>query len=129
MPELVCGGASLTCSQGSAPCSLIIPPSEVTKAPFQGAATIISKIPMTNIPGFAMCRSPMNPAVAAATAAASGVLTPQACTPLLLLPWMPGSSKVKVGIFPALPKNAKLICNFGGSISITNPGQTKVTIS
>jgi Domain of unknown function (DUF4280) len=44
-------------------------------------ATAADTIPGTNIPTFGMCMSLGNPAVAMATSAANGVLTPQPCVP------------------------------------------------
>jgi hypothetical protein len=68
-----------------------------------------------------MCSSPANPQVAAATAAALGVLTPMPCMPVLSAPWAPGSPTVLIGGYPALNQTSKLICNWGGVIQIINP--------
>lgn len=74
----------------------------------------IPKLPMT----FGMCTSPSNPTVAAATAAALGVLTPMPCIPACAAPWAPGSPTVIVGGKPALNNSSKCICSYGGVISI-----------
>ncbi|MDR2437860.1 MAG: DUF4280 domain-containing protein, partial [Planctomycetaceae bacterium] len=42
--------------------------------------------PIVNLATFGMCSSPANPAVAAATAAALGVLTPMPCIPVTVAP-------------------------------------------
>ena len=55
------------------------------------AANINDHIPMVNILPFGMCQSLANPMVAAATAAALGVLTPMPCIPVTPAPWVPGS--------------------------------------
>ncbi|MDD2421592.1 MAG: DUF4280 domain-containing protein [Heliobacteriaceae bacterium] len=81
----------------------------------QPAATIMD---LPKLP-FGMCSSPANPAVAAATAAALGVLTPMPCTPLVVTPWAPGSPTVLVGGYPALNNSSKAMCSFGGVIQIT----------
>ena len=63
-----------------------------------------------------MCMSPANPMVAAATAAALGVLTPMPCIPVTT-PWTPGSLLVLVRNFPALDAASKCMCAYGGQIS------------
>ena len=119
----------LLCSFGTAPCSMIVLPKNKVMAGNMPAANIMDYVPYTNITGFAMCTSMANPAVASATSAASGVLTPQACTPAIAAPWAPGSTKVMVANMPALTDSSKCICSFGGTISITYAGQVKVMVS
>jgi hypothetical protein len=70
-----------------------------------------------------MCLSPSNPTVAAATAAALGVLTPMPCVPVLPAPWVPGAPTVLITNIPALDNNCKLTCAWGGLISFSTPGQ------
>jgi hypothetical protein len=62
--------------------------------------------------------------VAAATAAALGVLTPMPCVPMTVAPWAPGAPTVLVAGMPALNDSSKLVCIWGGMISFSNPGQT-----
>lgn len=119
----VCMGAVMQCTMGVAPSSLIPTPKTV-QTNYVMAANIMDNIPMTNIPPFGMCNSPSNPTVAAATAAALGVLTPMPCVPATPAPWAPGSPKVLVCGMPALNDSSKLTCIWGGTISINNPGQT-----
>ena len=123
MPPLVSNGAMLTCSFGTAPSTLNVPPSSMVSVGGQPAATIMNNVPMTNIMPFLMCTTPTNPQVAAATSAAMGVLTPQPCIPVTSSPWMPGSAKVRVKGVPALDSTCTCLCAWGGQISITNPGQ------
>jgi hypothetical protein len=92
------------------------------------AATIMDNIPMLNIMPFAMCQSLANPTVAAATAAALGVLTPMPCIPVTPAPWAPGSPTVMIGNKPSLNNSSKLMCTWGGVIEITNAGQTSVQV-
>jgi hypothetical protein len=92
------------------------------------AATIMDNAPMVNILPFGMCNSPANPMVAAATAAALGVLTPMPCIPVTAAPWAPGSPTVLIGNMPALNNSSKLLCNWGGAIQITQAGQMTTTI-
>jgi hypothetical protein len=91
-------------------------------------ANIVDNKPMLNILPFGMCSSPSNPAVAAATAAALGVLTPMPCVPVTPAPWIVGSPTVLIGSMPALNNTAKLMCAWGGVIQIVTPGQTSVMI-
>jgi hypothetical protein len=123
----VCMGAMLQCSFGVAPSSLVVLPSNrtLTQTP---AATIMDHAPLVNIMPFGMCSSPSNPTVAAATAAALGVLTPMPCVPATASPWIVGAPTVLIGNMPALDNNSKLMCNWGGVIQVVNPGQTKLMI-
>jgi hypothetical protein len=127
MGQQVCSGAVLACSFGAAPGTLnILPQSGVlTGAP---DATILDSKPMVNVMPFGACSSLGNPQVAAATAAAQGVLTPMPCIPMTGAPWTPGSPTVLVGGVPALNAASTLMCNAGGVIQITLPGQTTVAV-
>ncbi len=129
MPTQVTMGASLLCSQGIAPSKLIVVPKNRTMADGMPAANIMDKIPIVNIPPFGMCRSMANPQVAAATAAAMGVLTPMPCIPMIPAPWMPGSKTVRIANMPALNNKSKCVCAWGGSIKIVKPGSKTVQIS
>jgi Domain of unknown function (DUF4280) len=91
---------------------------------YMQAGNIMDHVPMMNIMPFGMCQSPANPMVAAATAAAMGVLTPMPCIPATTSPWVPGAPTVLVAGMPALNNSSKLICMWGGVIQFTNPGQT-----
>ena len=127
MGQLVCSGAMLKCSFGLAPGALVVlPVSQVTTA--MPDANIMDHQPMVNILPFGMCTSLANPLVAAATAAAMGVLVPMPCVPLTTAPWMPGSPTVLLGNLPALNNASKLMCMAGGVIEISVPGQTTVAI-
>jgi hypothetical protein len=125
MAVLVCCGATLMCSFGLAPSSLVVLPIHqvVASAP---AGNISDSAPVVNIPPFGACTSVANPTVAAATAAALGVLTPMPCVPVPVGPWIPGSTKVILKGMPALHNSCKAMCSWGGVIQILNPGQLKV---
>jgi hypothetical protein len=92
------------------------------------AGTITDMIPFLNIVPFGMCNSPANPMVAAATAAALGVLTPMPCIPVPAGPWLPMSPTVLIGGKPALNNMSKLMCAWAGVIQIIFPGQVKVQL-
>ncbi len=122
MANQVCMGAVMQCTMGMAPSSLIPTPKTVQTS-YVMAANIMDNKPIANIPPFAMCQSPANPTVAAATAAALGVLTPMPCVPNTPAPWAPGAPTVLVCNMPALNDSSKLMCIWGGTISINFAGQ------
>lgn len=123
MPMHVCNGAMLMCSFGVAPSVLTVLPVNRTLTSSMPAANIMDHIPMVNIMPFGMCITPSNPAVAAATAAAMGVLTPMPCIPVTAAPWIVGSPTVLLGNMPALNNTSTLMCTWGGVITVTVPGQ------
>jgi hypothetical protein len=125
MAQQVCMGAMLQCSFGMAPGQLmVIPVSRVMAG--KPAANIMDNKPFANVMPFGMCQSMANPMVAAATAAAMGVLTPMPCIPNTPAPWIVGAPTVMVGTGPALNNTSKLMCIWGGVIQITMPGQFTV---
>ena len=119
----VCNGAMLKCSMGMAPSTFVVTPEHKVLSSSQPAANIMDNVPMKNIMPFGACRSPANPQVAAATAAAMGVLTPQPCVPVIPAPWVPGAPTVLLDGMPALNNTSKLMCAWAGIIEVTNPGQ------
>ncbi len=129
MPPLVVNGATCTCTFGTGPSTLTIPPARRANGVSQPGATIMDNIPMANVQPFIMCVTPTNPQVAAATSAALGVLTPQPCIPVTTSPWTPGASQTMIGGQPALHAGCTLMCAWGGVISITSPGQTTVQVT
>jgi hypothetical protein len=128
MPLQVVNGAMLQCSFGMAPSSLVVLPVNRTLVGNQPAANIMDHVPMMNIMPFGMCQSIANPTVAAATAAALGVLTPMPCIPATAAPWVPGSPTVLIGNQPALNSTSQCMCNWAGVIAVSNPGQTDTQI-
>lgn len=127
MGQQVCAGAMLKCSFGLAPGTLLVLPASgvMTAVP---DANIMDSKPIVNIAPFGMCTSLGNPTVAAATAAALGVLVPMPCIPMTAAPWVPGSPTVLLGNLPALNNASKLMCMAGGVIEICMPGQMTVAI-
>jgi hypothetical protein len=128
MASQVSMGAMMTCTMGAAPSSLMVLP--VNKVLCEGppAANIMDHKPMVNILPFGMCMSPANPMVAAATAAALGVLTPMPCIPATSAPWMIGAPTVLIGGMPALDNISKCMCNWAGVIMFSTPGTVKTMI-
>jgi hypothetical protein len=111
-----------------APSSLVVLPTNKVFTNMMPDANIMDHIPMTNIMPFGMCMSPANPEVAAATAAAMGVLTPMPCIPNTPAPWVPGAVTDLLGNFPALDNVSTLNCIWGGVITFTSPGEMTVEI-
>lgn len=114
MGMLVVNNSMCQCSFGAVPAPLMATSSPTVTAVNQPAATIMD---LPRIP-FGLCSSPANPSVAAATAAALGVLTPMPCMPAIATPWTPGSPTVVIGNYPALNNSCKAFCVYGGIIQI-----------
>ena len=111
----------LQCSFGMAPSTFSVIDPMRPKVQNKPTGNIMDNKPMVNIMPFGMCQSMANPTVSAATAAAAGGLTPMPCVPVIMAPWTPGGM-AKISNFPALLDNCKCICNWGGNISVTMPG-------
>ena len=123
MPMHVCSGATLQCTFGLAPSTLVVLPVNRMLTGATPAANIMDHKPMVNIMPFAMCMSLANPQVAAATSAASGVLTPQPCIPMTQTPWVPGAPTLLIGNMPAVDNTCTCQCLWAGVVSVVNPGQ------
>jgi hypothetical protein len=123
MPNHVCNGALLKCTMGLAPSSLVVLPVKMVNTGMQPAANINDHVPLLNIMPFGPCMSILNPATAAATTAALGVLTPAPCLPNTPAPWVTGSPTVILANMPALNKSSMLTCVSGGMITIQLEGQ------
>lgn len=128
MSLCVCLGASMQCSFGVAPSSLVVLPANRVIVDGVPAATIMDFAPIVNVPPFGMCTSMANPMVIAATAAALGVPTPMPCIPVPGGPWIVGAPTVLIGSMPALNSDSKLICSWGGVIQIASPGQASTLV-
>jgi hypothetical protein len=128
MPQQVCMGAMMQCKFGMTPSPLQVTPLNRTKTNMMWDANIMDFIPIVNITPFGMCVTPSNPAVAAATAAALGVLTPVPCLPVTTDPWTAGAETVLIGEFPALDNISQLMCMWGGVITFVDAGEETVNI-
>jgi hypothetical protein len=113
----------MMCSFGVAPSTFSATP-KMVKTGNMDAGNIMDHVPNMNIPPFGMCQSMANPQVAAATAAALGVLTPMPCVPMTMSPWAPGVPTVLVANQPALNDSSMLNCMWAGVIQIKFAGQT-----
>jgi hypothetical protein len=124
MPSLVCTGATVQCSFGTTPATFA---ASGTQASAGGAAGVVTDVAPENVPPFGLCTSLANPQVASATAAASNVLTPQPCQPVLS-PWTPGSARVKIGEVPALDDASQCSCAWGGVVTVSAAGQAAASV-
>jgi hypothetical protein len=120
VPKFLATGAMLQCTMGAAPSAFTaqgLPgvPQTLGSLP---AATITEFVPMMNIMPFGVCQSPANPMVAAATAAAMGVLTPMPCIPNVVAPWAPPSQVATVNNIPLATAQSTCNCAWGGTISV-----------
>lgn len=112
------------CTFGAAPCPLLVSSQQTVQTFNLPQATIMDN----KFPTFGMCSSLANPTVAAATAAAMGVLTPMPCVPAIVAPWVPGAPTVLVCNKPLLNNTSKLMCNWAGVISVNmTPAMTVQT--
>jgi hypothetical protein len=120
--------AMMQCSFGMAPSSLVVLPTNMVYTNQAPDANIMDHVPMVNIMPFGMCMSLANPTVAAATAAALGVLTPMPCIPNTPAPWVTGAPTVLLGNSPTLDNVSKLMCMWGGVIQFITPGEFTVNV-
>lgn len=120
--------ATLSCTCGAGTGNLIVTSQVTNQIDGKPMATIKDCMSISNITPIGMCSSLANPQVAAATAAALGVLTPQPCIPCPVGPWTPVNPQVQIASCPCLAQGATLQCAYAGTISIVNCGQTKVNV-
>lgn len=122
-------GATCRCTFGTTVCSLQVTSQLQCMAEGKPIATIQDMQPYGNLQPFGMCTSLTNPAVASATAAALGVLTPQPCTMVPAGIWTSSNPQVMIGGKPCLTNEATLTCGLGaGMISILSPGQSQLVV-
>ena len=128
MSFCLCTGAGLSCSFGNAPVPFSALPAPRVLIGNLPAGVMTDMTPAVNIPPFGMCSSLSNPAVASATAAAMGALTPMPCVPVPAGPWLNPAPKVVIGGRQAISDGSKLMCAWGGQISAQSAGQASVQL-
>ncbi|MCC8402947.1 DUF4280 domain-containing protein [Paraburkholderia sp. MMS20-SJTN17] len=128
MPQQVSMGATLECSFGMTPSTLVVLPVNRVRCEGPLAANIMDHVPLVNIMPFGMCTSQANPEVAAATAAALGTPTPMPCIPATMSPWAPGALNVLLGNQPSLDNVSTCLCNWGGVVTIVDPATCETQI-
>jgi hypothetical protein len=124
VPNLVCTGATLQCSFGTTPATFA---ASGAKTSAGSPAGVVTDVAAANVPPFGMCMSLSNPQVASATAAASGILTPQPCQPVLS-PWSPGSAHVTISEAGALDDSSQCNCTWSGVVTVSAAGQTAASV-
>jgi Domain of unknown function (DUF4280) len=124
MPKVVCTGATLQCSFGTTPATFA---ASGTQALAGSPAGVVTDVAAANVPPFGLCMSLSNPQVSSATSAASGVLSPQPCLPVLS-PWTPGSAQVTIGEVAALDDSSQCSCTWGGVVTVSAAGQTAASV-
>ena len=127
MSEVVVMGAKCVCTMGQIPADLKITSQQLVLGDNKPVGTISDSGSQVNVGPFGLCTSLANPQVAAATAAALGVLTPQPCVPMPAGTWIPTQPKILVKGQPVLCSDCKMMCAYAGSISIVMPGQVKIS--
>lgn len=126
MAKCVCSGAKLKCSFGAGPKPMqVLPLFRTMTANTKPIATVLDVIPFLNIPAFGQCKSPANPMNWKIVGPAP-VFVPSSCIPVPVSPWSPGAKKTKIGGNPVLIESSKTMCVWAGSITVDNPGQTKI---
>jgi hypothetical protein len=118
----------LQCSFGLSPSPLVVLPDRTIVAESMLMGNISDMIPFANIEPFGLCISLANPQVAAATAAAFGVLVPMPCEPITIDPWVSEAVNVLVETMPAIDQTALLMCLWAGVITIEEPGSFTVMV-
>jgi len=110
--------AIVRCSFGAAPCVVSVQSQPLVKMCGMNAATIMDNKMLF----FGICSSPSHPLFYAPAPAAC--LAPAQ----VVAPWAPGSPTVKICGLPAVNKNCKLMCNFGGIIEMASTPAINVKI-
>lgn len=128
MPRVVLHGAQIRCSQGTAPSKLVVVPGAAARFVGDAAlATVHDCASNRNVFPFGLCRSATQPDVARALAA-TGVLTPQPCTPAIAPGWAPGSARMTLDGVPVLTEDSRCLCGFGGVVTVDDPGPTLLEV-
>ena len=121
--EFVVDGAKLECSMGDSSSDLKVLPQHCVQLTGKNKANVGDCKPFVNIQPFGKCQSMANPAVAAATAASYGKLTPMPCTPACSA-WIPSKMDFLLDGMPPLMNSDKTVCPLGvGMIKVSDSGQ------
>ncbi len=127
MGVLVATGAAYLCSGGAGPGTLAATGRPQVLLNGKPAMTVKDGAAYVNIVPCPACVCPTHPAIAPVLSV-TGVIVPQPCTPQVSGMWIGGQTKALAGGVPCLTNEARLMCAFGGVISVADPGQTKVLV-
>ncbi len=127
MKPIIIQGTMLKCSFGNIPTPIMVLPDKKVNSMLP-VAVKSDHIPFLNILPFGMCSNPANPVVAAATAAALGVLTPMPCIPCTVQDWSRPCGKVKIHGKEMINMDSQLSCLYGGTIQAVAPVQPTVLV-
>lgn len=125
----VCSGATMRCTMGTSQARLTVLPTRTVFLTGKPQANISDHQSFVNLGAFGRCRSMGFPATASATAANHGTLTPMPCMHNTPIPWMNGKNDYLIKGQPALLKSSVCQCMWGGTISITDDGQTSTGLA
>ena len=117
MAVQVSTGAEVLCTFGDAPAVFTASGEDVSATTPAGVVTDVTP---ENIETFGMCSAPTNPDVIAAQG------SPVPCLPVLT-PWTPGAARVAINGVAALDDESQCRCSWLGDITVTDPGQARVT--
>lgn len=120
VPLLVVHQATTMCSMSQKPSKLVVLDPQRRHVGGQPVATVADHIPIKNVQPFGPCMSPTFPPTAAAHA-------PQPCVPATRSSWAPGSAMTMIGNHRALLATDTCRCDWGGTITIVDPGQAAVS--
>jgi hypothetical protein len=81
---------------------------------------VVTDVEEDNITPFGMCSAPTNPEVIAAQG------SPVPCVPVLT-PWTPGAVGIMINGVTALDAESTCMCAWAGVVTISDPGQERVT--
>ncbi|MED4351068.1 DUF4280 domain-containing protein [Schinkia azotoformans] len=119
----VVAGATLSCTQGDQMSRLTMPVSHGVYVKEKAQMNVMDFKPSVNIQPFGLCQTTTNSAVAAATAAIYGILTPMPCTPVVTMPWINGKDDQLIENAPALTNQSLIMCLYSGTIKVKDDGQ------
>jgi hypothetical protein len=117
MAVQVSTGAEVMCTFGAAPAVFSASSENVAATTPAG---VITDVEPENIESFGMCSAPTNPEVIAAQG------SPVPCVPVLT-PWTPGAAGVTINGIAALDNASTCQCTWLGVITVSSPGQERVT--
>lgn len=120
--------AMIKCLYGVSPSSLTVLPDRTVMAEGMLMGNITDCISLANIMTFDECLTVENPEVEVATDAASGVLCPMPCIPVIDSTWVSEALTVIVTEGSALDQTSIVMCTWTGVITVDEPGNATVMV-